>query len=96
MGYDYIKVISCVFFILSDTITRMGEIFCYFPLFASSGFLAVRMKLPEGAWGKDALAFDGEGRFLGASLTLEFTSIEGTSFPNGYLLLKSNFSYSED
>ena len=51
MRCDYsIKYLTCVFLvILSDTTFNMGDIFCYFPLYAASIFWAMRMKLREGA-----------------------------------------------
>ena len=62
MGWDYlIKYFICAFFVaLSVTTADTGDAFYYFTLYAASGFLTMRMKLREGAWGKDALSFDGE------------------------------------
>ena len=68
------------FVTISDTSVNIGDAFCYFSLYAVSGFLTMRMKLREGAWGKDAPSFRGERRLLGASLTLEFSNTEGV-FP---------------
>ena len=66
-----------LFFMFFDTTANIDDAFCYFLLYAASVFLTKRMKLREGAWGKDAPSFHGEGRPLGASLTLEFHNIEG-------------------
>ena len=90
------KYITCVLFvILSDTTDNICGTFCHFSLFAASIFLAMQMKLREGAWGKDAPSFGGERRHQGASLTFQFPNTEQASFPNCQLLLKSNFSYSK-
>ena len=70
-----------IFATLPDTTANMGDAFCNFPLNDASGFLATRMKLREGAWGKDAPSFDGERCPLGVSLPLRFSMQRGSLFP---------------
>ena len=79
---DYLikYLMGLCFVTLSDTNANIGDASCYFSLYAASGFLTMRMKLREGAWGKDAPSFRGERRPLGASLTIEFSN-RGGVFP---------------
>ena len=91
----FYKILHVVIFvILSDIPANIGDAFCYFPLYADSGFLTMQMKLQEGAFGKDAPSFHGE-RHPSGGITLDFPNTEGVSFPKCQLLLRSYFSYSK-
>ena len=67
--------------ILSDKTVNMGDTFCYVLLYAASIVLALRMKLCEGAWGKDAPSFCGERRPEGGIFDFSVSEYRGGVFP---------------
>ena len=83
---------TCIKYDLFDTTGNMGEVFRYFPLYAASVFFDFSKEASGRRLGERCPSFDGERRPFGASLPLDFPNTQAASFPNGHLLLRSNFS----
>ena len=74
---------------------RYGRCFYYFLPYSASVFFCYVNVTSERRLGKDVPSFHGEGRPLGASLTLDFPNTEVRLSPTASYCWGSNFSYSK-